>query len=40
MSVTVKQVGPAPGQPRTILAYEAAVNDWLPGDLPPEKSSA
>ena len=31
MSVTVKQVGPAPGQPTTILAFEAAVIDWLPG---------
>jgi len=30
-SVTVKQVGPAPGQPRTIVAFEAAVIDWLPG---------
>jgi hypothetical protein len=27
----VKQVGPAPGQPRTIVALEAAVIDWLPG---------
>ncbi len=31
MSVTVKQVGPAPGQPRTTLAFEAVVIDWLPG---------
>jgi hypothetical protein len=31
MSVTVKQVGPAPGQPRTNLAFEAVVIDWLPG---------
>ena len=30
-SVTVKQVGPAPGQPTTIVAFEAAVIDWLPG---------
>jgi hypothetical protein len=29
--VTVKQVGPAPGQPITTLAFEAAVIDWLPG---------
>ena len=29
--MTVKQVGPAPGQPITILAFEAAVIDWLPG---------
>ena len=29
-SVTVKQVGPAPGKPRTIVAFEAAVIDWLP----------
>ena len=28
--MTVKQVGPAPGQPITTLALEAAVNDWLP----------
>jgi len=27
----VKQVGPAPGQPITTLAFEAAVIDWLPG---------
>jgi len=27
----VKQVGPAPGTPTTNLAFEAAVNDWLPG---------
>ena len=27
----VKQVGPAPGKPRTIVALEAADNDWLPG---------
>ena len=27
----VKQVGPASGQPRTNLAFEAAVIDWLPG---------
>ena len=30
-SVTVNQVGPAPGQPITTLAFEAAVIDWLPG---------
>jgi len=30
-SVTVKQVGPAPGQPITTLAFEAGVIDWLPG---------
>jgi hypothetical protein len=29
--VTVKQVGPAPGQPITTLAFEAVVIDWLPG---------
>lgn len=29
--MTVKQVGPAPGQPITTLAFEAAVIDWLPG---------
>jgi len=29
--VTVKQVGPAPGKPRTNVAFEAAVIDWLPG---------
>jgi hypothetical protein len=29
--VTVKQVGPAPGQPTTIVALETAANDWLPG---------
>ena len=29
-SVTVKQVGPAPGQPTTIVTLEAAVIDWLP----------
>jgi hypothetical protein len=29
-SVTVEQVGPAHGQPRTIVALEAAVDDWLP----------
>ena len=27
----MKQVGPAPGQPITTLAFEAAVIDWLPG---------
>ena len=27
----VKQVGPAPGQPRTIVAFEAVDIDWLPG---------
>ena len=26
-----EQVGPAPGQPITSLALEAAVIDWLPG---------
>jgi hypothetical protein len=30
-SVMVKQVGPAPGQPTTIVAFEAAIIDWLPG---------
>ena len=30
-SVTVKQVGPAQGQPITIVAFEAVVIDWLPG---------
>jgi hypothetical protein len=29
--VMVKQVGPAPGQPITTLALEAAVIDWLLG---------
>jgi len=29
--VMVKQVGPAPGQPTTIVAFEAAVIDWHPG---------
>jgi hypothetical protein len=29
--VMVKQVGPAPGQPRTIVAFEAVDIDWLPG---------
>jgi hypothetical protein len=29
--VTAEQVGPAPGKPTTMLALEAAVNDWLPG---------
>jgi hypothetical protein len=29
--VMVKQVGPAPGKPTTIVALEAADNDWLPG---------
>ena len=29
--MTVKQVGPAPGKPRTNVAFEAAVIDWLPG---------
>ena len=29
-SVTAKQVGPAPGKSRTIVAFEAAVIDWLP----------
>lgn len=29
--VTAEQVGPAPGQPITIVALEAAVNDWLSG---------
>ena len=27
----VKQVGPAQGKPITILAFEVAVIDWLPG---------
>ena len=30
-SMTVKQVGPAPEQPRTIVAFKAAVIDWLSG---------
>jgi hypothetical protein len=29
--VMVKQVGPAPGKPRTNLAFEAVDIDWLPG---------
>jgi hypothetical protein len=29
--VMVKQVGPAPGQARTIVAFEAVDIDWLPG---------
>ena len=28
--VMVKQVGPAQGKPITMMAFEAAVNDWLP----------
>lgn len=28
--MTAEQVGPAQGKPRTIVALEAAVNDWLP----------
>jgi hypothetical protein len=27
--MTVEQVGPAHGQPTTIVAFEAGVNDWL-----------
>jgi len=27
----VKQVGPAPGKPTTIVAFEAVDIDWLPG---------
>jgi hypothetical protein len=28
--LTAEQVGPAQAKPRTIVALEAAVNDWLP----------
>ena len=27
----MKQVGPAPGKPTTIVAFEAVDIDWLPG---------
>jgi transposase len=34
MSVTAKQVGPAPGPSRTIVAFEAAVIDWRGARIP------
>ena len=30
VTLTAEQVGPAQGKPRTIVALEAAVIDWLP----------